>query len=226
MSRARLLPPLAAALCLAAPLALAGCTATAPTPVGSGATTSGLHPLGAGFLGGGTTPTPEATIDPAPGSWKGVEPPAGYEIVLITAGDDAATTTLAAGVTRWAQQRNVSVTALSASGDDEVETQLRRAVESAPDLVIGAGAGVVDVFALQTAQNLHQQFLVVGAELPEPTANTTSVVWRGASFRGSGISTDDDRVPSAVTPARASDAVAAGVASVLHGLTGIVLHLG
>lgn len=223
MSRARTLPPLAAALCVAAGLALAGCTATAPTPIGTGG--DGLHPLGAGFLGSVTTPTPEATIDPAPGSWSGVEPPAGYEIVLITAGDDAATTTLAAGVSGWARQRDVAVTTLAASSDDEVETQLRRAVEMAPDLVVGAGAGVVDVFALQTAQNLHQQFLIVGAELPEPTANATSVVWQGASFRGSGISADDDRIASAVTPARATDAVSAGVASVLHGLTGIVLHL-
>jgi basic membrane lipoprotein Med (substrate-binding protein (PBP1-ABC) superfamily) len=222
--RSRPFPLLATALGVAAGLTLAGCATTAPTPVGTGV--DGLHPLGAGFLGSVTTPTPEATIDPEPGSWAGVEPPAGYRVVLITAGDDAATTTLADGVTRWAAEHGVALTALAATDDDEVETQLRRAVESAPDLVVGAGAGVVDVFALQTAQNLHQQFLVVGAELPEPTGNATAVVWTGASFRGTGISTDDDSVASSVTPARATDAVSAGVASVLHGLTGIVLHLG
>ena len=215
---------LAAALAALAGSALAGCSAAAPAPVATDG--SRLHPLGAGFLGSVTTPTPEATIDPEPGSWTGVEPPAGYAVVLITADDDRATATLADGVTRWAAERGVTLTRLTASGDDEVETQLRRAVEKAPDLVVGAGAAVVDVFALQTAQNLHQQFLVVGAELPEPTGNVTSVIWQGASFRGTGISTDDDSVASSVTPRRAEDAVSAGVASVLHGLTGIVLHLG
>lgn len=220
----RSLPMLAAALSVAAGLALAGCATQAPTPVGTDA--AALHPLGAGFLGSVTTPTPEATIDPQPGSWDGVEPPAGYEVVLITAGDDTATATLASGVTRWAAQRDVALTTLTAQGDEEVQAQLLRAIEKSPDLIVGAGSGVVDVFSLITAQSLHQQFLVVGAELPEPTGNATSVVWKGASFRGTGISSDDDSLPTAVTPSRAVDAVSAGVASVLHGLTGIVLHLG
>ncbi|MFF2052953.1 BMP family ABC transporter substrate-binding protein [Leifsonia sp. NPDC058194] len=224
MPRSRPLPLLVTALSVAAGLTLSGCATAAPAPVGTG--DASLHPLGAGFLGSVTTPTPEATIDPKPGSWNGVEPPAGYEVVLITAGDDAATKTLASGVTQWAGRRDVVLTTLTATGDDEVQTQLLRAIEKSPDLIVGAGAGVVDVFSLITAQSLHQQFLVVGAELPEPTGNATSVVWQGASFRGTGISTDDDRVPSSVTPARAADAVSAGVASVLHGLTGIVLHLG
>ncbi|WP_025156511.1 hypothetical protein [Leifsonia aquatica] len=224
MLSTRSLALLVSAVSVAAGLALTGCAAPAPTPVSTDGTA--LHPLGAGFLGSVTTPTPEATIDPAPGSWDGVEPPAGYRVVLITAGDDAATTTLASGVTRWAGQRAVSLTTLAATGDDDVQAQLLRAIEKAPDLIVGAGAGVVDVFSLITAQSLHQQFLVIGAELPEPTGNATSVVWAGASFRGTGISSDDDSVPAAVTPARASDAVSAGVASVLHGLTGIVLHLG
>lgn len=228
MSRIPAVPLLATALCVAAALTLSGCAPTVPAPAGTpGATPDpSLQPLGAGFLGSVATPTPEATIDPEPGSWSGVEPPAGYEVVLITAGDDTATTTLATGVTRWAEQREVELTTLTATGDDEVHTQLLRAIEKSPDLIVGAGAGVVDVFSLITAQSLHQQFLLVGAELPEPTGNATSVVWNGASFRGTGISTDDDSVASSVTPARASDAVSAGVASVLHGLTGIVLHLG
>lgn len=228
MSRTPSLPLLVAALGVAAGLTLAGCAPAAPGPVGTPGSSGdpALHPLGAGFLGSVTTPTPEATIDPEPGSWAGVEPPAGYEVVLITAGDDAATKTLAGGVTRWAGQRDVALTTLTATGDDEVQTQLLRAIDKAPDLIVGAGAGVVDVFSLITAQSLHQQFLVVGAELPEPTGNTTSVVWNGASFRGTGISTDEDSVAASVTPARAADAVSAGVASVLHGLTGIVLHLG
>lgn len=223
MPRLRPLTPIAGALCVSVAVLLSGCAALAPQPVATG--TSGVHPLGSGFLGGVTTPTPEATIEPQRGSWDGVEPPAGYTVVVVSAGDDRATSTLVSGVTRWAQQRGVTLTALTARGDDEVEDQLLRAIETSPDLVIGAGPDVVDVFSLTTAQHLHQQFLVVGAELPEPTANVTSVIWAGASFRGTGISEDGDVDPSAVTAGRAKEAITAGVASVLHGLTGIVLHL-
>ncbi len=90
--------------------------------------------------------------------------------------------------------------------------------------MIGAGAGVVDEFAYATAAHLDQQYLVVGAQLGEPTENVTSVVWTGATFRGTGI-TDDEQDASAVTEDRALDAVSAGVASILQGLTGIVVSL-
>ncbi|GAA4136484.1 BMP family ABC transporter substrate-binding protein [Leifsonia shinshuensis] len=223
MPRLRPLTLPLAALFAAVALLVSGCVAPAPAPVGTGP--SGVHPLGSGFLGGVATPTPEATIEPERGSWAGVEPPGGYSVVLLSAGDDRATSTLVSGVTRWAQQRGVTITAVTARGDDEVEDRLLRAIAASPDLVIGAGPDVVDVFSLTTAQHLHQQFLIVGAELPEPTANVTSVIWAGASFRGTGISVDGDIDPAAVTERRASDAISAGVASVLHGLTGIVLHL-
>lgn len=224
MPRLRPLALLVVAVCTAAVMLVSGCAPLAPAPVGTG--TPGLHPLGSGFLGDVTTPTPEATIAPERGSWDGVEPPAGYTVVLISASDDRPTSTLVSGVTRWAQKHGVAITALTARGDDEIEDSLLRAIETSPDLVVGAGRDVVDVFALTTAQHLHQQFLVVGAELPEPTANVTSVIWAGASFRGTGISEDGDTDPSAVTARRATDAISAGVASVLHGLTGIVVHLG
>jgi hypothetical protein len=54
--------------------------------------------------------------------------------------------------------------------------------------VAGAGIGVIDAFSLLTAQHLAQEFLVVGAQLPEPTENVTSVLWPGALLRGSGLS--------------------------------------
>jgi len=199
--------------------------AVAPTATTSNSST-GLQTLGPGFLGGTDRPTPEATVQPEPGSWAGVRPPAGYRVVLISAGDDPATTTLAEAVKGWAAGADVTLDTLDATDDDEVEAHIDRAVAMRPDLVVGAGSGVVDVFALITAQHLAQEFLVVGAELPEPTGNVTSVVWPGASFRGTGLGASGDQDPASVTPARAGDAVTAGVASVLHGLTGIVLDLG
>jgi hypothetical protein len=58
------------------------------------------------------------------------------------------------------------------------------AMDLTPDLVICAGHALVDALALVTASHLDQQFLVVGAQLPEPTVNVTAAIWRGASSRG------------------------------------------
>jgi len=209
-------------------LLLGGC-ATAP-PVASVPTSAatgvpGVAALGAGFLGDVTAPTPEATVNPEPGSWDGVEPPVGYRVVLISAGDDSGTATLAGAVQDWAARSGVQLERLTASTDDEVEAQINTAVLRDADLVIGAGNAVVDVFALLTPQHLAQQFLVVGAELPEPTENLTAVVWEGATFRGTGLSAASDYDETTITAGRADDAVTAGVASVLHGHTGIVLRL-
>jgi hypothetical protein len=57
------------------------------------------------------------------------------------------------------------------------------AIEMGPDLIVSAGNDLVDPLALVTASHLTQQFLVVGAELAEPTGNVTAVDWTGASGR-------------------------------------------
>ncbi|MWB97938.1 BMP family ABC transporter substrate-binding protein [Agromyces seonyuensis] len=176
------------------------------------------------LLGGGPSPSPEATVEPPAGSWNGVTPPEGYRAVLVVAGDDPATTTIAAAVEGWAVDHEVEIDRLDADDDTQVLARLEEADGLDADLVIGAGAGVVDEFSYATAQRLDQQFLVVGAQLGEPTRNVTAVVWPGATFRGTGI-TDDEQDAAAVTPEAAGDAVDAGVASVLAGLTGIVLAL-
>ncbi|MFB2600298.1 BMP family ABC transporter substrate-binding protein [Herbiconiux sp. P17] len=203
----------------------AGTGAAAGAPLSPGAD-PGLAPLDDGFLGGQTSPSPEATINPETGSWSGVHPPAGYRVVLITAGTDAPTETLIAAIGAWADREGVDLEQVTAADDDEVEDRLDEAVASSPDLVLGAGNGVIDVFALLTGQHLAQQFLVVGAELPEPTGNVTAVIWPGASFRGTGLGTSGEQDDSTFTPERADAAVSAGVASVLHGVTGIVVYLG
>jgi hypothetical protein len=148
-----------------------------------------------------------------------------YRVIVISADDRPATTTVATAIRDWAAAGNADLTFLAAADDDQVESRITEAVAEAPDLVIGAGAGVVDVFSLLAPQHLAQQFLVIGAQLPEPTENSTAVVWKGATFRGTGISTEEDSDPSAVTPERAADAIAAGVASIQWGLTGIVVAL-
>jgi hypothetical protein len=198
---------------------LAGCASVSAAP-------SGVQPLGAGFLGDTTSPSPEATVRPEARSWDGVVPPDRYRVVLISAGNTEETLTLVAAIHGWAQREDVELHALTASDDDEVEARLNEAVAMHADLVVGAGNDVIDVFSLLTAQHLDQQFLVVGAQLPEPTDNVTSVVWPGATFRGTGLGAAGEQDTASVTAELADDAITAGVASVLHSLTGIVLELG
>ena len=206
---------------------LSGCTVAQSPSVATRVPTdvSDVSPLGAGFLGSNPTPSPEATVSPQRGSWDGVEPPTGYRVVLIPAGDDAQMTTVATAVTGWARAAGVDLDIEHAAHDDEVEDQINAAVLQQPDLVIGAGDAVVDVFTLLTPQHLDQRFLVIGVELPEPTENVSSVIWPGAAYRGSGVGTSGDIDPASFTPERADEAVKAGVASVLHGLGGIVVSL-
>ncbi|GAA1964019.1 BMP family ABC transporter substrate-binding protein [Agromyces allii] len=210
---------LGASACSIAGTAVGGSGATAPGVGGS------IGVLDAGFLGDDVSPSPEATIAPEPGSWGRVEVPAGFRVVVVRARDDAATDTIVGAVEAWAVRVGAESTVLPAAADaEELIATFEQATAADADLVIGAGDGVVDEFAYGTAQHLDQQYLVLGAQLGEPTENVTSVVWPGATFRGTGI-TDDVQDAAAVTPARAGDAVAAGVAAVLHGVTGVVVSL-
>jgi hypothetical protein len=185
---------------------------------------SAVGVLGPGFVT--TSPTPEATITPSPGSWDGVRPSPGYRVVLLSAGDDAPTRTLVAAVTGWAEQEQASLKTITAADPGRYTESIGEAVKLAPDLIISAGRQLVDPLALVTANHLDREFLVLGAELAEPTANVTAANWPGASFRGEGLGTSTGYDPASFTPARASAAVRAGVASVLNGLTDIVIRLG
>ena len=160
--------------------------------------------LGAGFVDPAAPPPPEGTIKPKPGSWDAVRPPRGYRVVLLTAGDDAATTTLVTAVRHWAKAEHVRLETVAVTEPEAVDG-IVQAMSLRPDLVVCAGNGLVDALALVTASHLDQQFLVVGAQLPEPTVNVTAAIWQGAWSAGA--------------------ALRAGVASVLNDLTGIVISL-
>lgn len=198
----------------------------------SGDDWSGSHskPTAVGTLGPGFTdptapPAPEATVRPRPGSWDGIHPPKGYRVVLLTTGEDPQTRTLAGAVTTWAEQEHVSLKTVTATGPDQFISGTSRAIDLAPDLVICAGNGLVDPLALVTANHLDRQFLVIGAEVAEPTENVTAADWTGASFRGEGLGTPSAYDPATFTGERAGRAVRAGVAAVLNGLTGTVIWL-
>jgi hypothetical protein len=222
--RSRLLPagPLAAAVAIA--LLVGGCGSdddwsaphAKPTAVGT---------LAPGFSDPAARPVPEATITPRRSSWDGVRPSKGYRVVLLTAGEDPQTRTLVDAVTKWAEEEQVSLKTVTATKPDEFIPRITTAIGLAPDLVISAGNDLIDPLTLVSANHLGQQFLVVGAELAEPTANVTAADWTGASFRGEGLGMSSTYDPATFTPERAGRAVRAGVAAVLTGLTGIVIWL-
>ncbi|MBF8184836.1 hypothetical protein ITP53_03590 [Nonomuraea sp. K274] len=222
--RSRLLPAGALAAAVVAAVLAGGCgpgddwsrPRVKPTAIGA---------LAPGFSDPDTPPTPEATITPRPGSWNGVRPPEGYRVVLLTAGQDPQTRTLVNSVTEWAEQNDVSLKTVTAAKPDQYIPRISHAMDLAPDLVISAGNDLVDPLSMVTPNHLGQQFLVVGAELAEPTENVTAADWTGASFRGEGLGMSSTYDPATFTPERAARAVRAGVAAVLTGLTGIVIWL-
>jgi len=182
--------------------------------------------LGSGFIDPAAPPPPEGMIRPKPGSWDAVRPPRGYRVVLLTAGDDHATTTLVTAVKQWASAEHVRFQTVAVTEPDGFVDGIVEAMDLRPDLVICAGNALVDALALVTSSHLDQQFLVVGAQLPEPTVNVTAAIWRGASSRGGEVpDTASSFDPDAFTRERAGAAIRAGVASVLSDLTGIVIWL-
>ncbi|MEU8238546.1 hypothetical protein AB0C07_09895 [Actinoplanes missouriensis] len=209
------------AVSLTAAALLTGCSAAddwsesrpVPAPIGA---------LGAGFADPSSPPAPEATITPSPGSWDGVHPPEDFRVVLLTLGADAPARAVADAVRSWAAEEKVSLRTVEADPAHPVDG-IVAAVTMKPDLVISAGNDLVDALALVTPSHLDQQFLIVGAEVAEPTGNVTAADWTGAGFRGEGLGSPSAYDPASFTPARCASAVRAGVAAVLHKLTGIVV---
>ncbi|GIF24748.1 hypothetical protein BJ973_008227 [Actinoplanes tereljensis] len=216
--------PIRAVAILAAAAALAaGCASEkswaaprpTPTPVGT---------LGPGFVDPSAAPSPEATITPSPGSWDSVHPPEGYRVVLLTSGDDAPTKALVTAVREWAKAEDADLRTVTAPAHDPIPS-ITKALGMNADLIVSAGNELIDPLAIVTANHLSQHFLVVGAEIAEPTANVTAVDWSGASFRGEGLGMSSTYDAASFTAERCADAIRAGAAAVLNKLTGIVIWL-
>lgn len=181
--------------------------------------------VGPGFIDAEHPPAPEATITPTPGSWDAVHPAKGYRVVLLAAGDDAPTRTLVDAVHRWAEEEDVSLKTVTATAARQYVPRIVEAMDLGPDLIVVAGNGFVDPLALVSANHLDRQFLVLGAEIAEPTDNVTAANWPGAAFRGEGLNMRDPYDPKTFTPERADRALRAGVAAVLSGHTGYVIRV-
>ncbi|SMQ61243.1 hypothetical protein [Agreia sp. VKM Ac-1783] len=218
------MPPRAHLLAVAAAaslvLGLAGCASAdwksplpATTPIGT---------PGAGFMPD-ITPSPEATVNPEVGSWADVRPSPGYRVVLLTSGDDLTTQRLSTAVTEWAQASDVDLRRVEA-GSDPIDG-IVEAMEMNPELIVTAGEDLIDPLSTVTPNHLDVPFLVLGAELAEPTYNVTAVEWSGAGFRGEGLGSATVFDESSFSPERCADAIRAGTAAVLSGTTGIVLWI-
>lgn len=203
----------------------AGCGSSSDDWSGPHARPTAVGALGAGFIDPKKPPAPEATVTPRPGSWNAVRPSKDYRVVLLRAGADRATQTLATAVTGWADQVHAELKTVTAAHSGDLITAITKAINLRPDLIISVGNSLVDPLAIATANHLDQQFLTVGSEVAEPTANVTAADWTGASFRGEGLGLPNAYNPASFTPDRAGRAVRAGVAAVLHGITGVVLRI-
>lgn len=146
-------------------------------------------------------------------------------MVLLTTGDDRPAKALVTAVREWGEEEDVDLRTVVADNPHDLIPSITEAMEMHPDLVISAGNDLIDPLATVTPNHLSQHFLVVGAELAEPTGNVTAVDWTGASFRGEGLGASSAYDPASFTAERCAAAVRAGVAAVLGGLTGIVIWL-
>lgn len=198
-------------------VALAGCAASTP-PAGDAATPTAAATTGA------VLPEPGRTIDATPPAADATL--AGYRIAVVEVPAGTAAPTRA-GADAFAAATGAGIDVYSAASDAEsdIAAALADAVATGPDLVVGLGADVVDTFSFDTAQLLDQQFLVVGAQLAEPTANVTAVIWDGATSRGSAVAPDAELADAAVSADLVEQAIAVGVESVRGGVTGVVLDL-
>ncbi|GAA1850269.1 hypothetical protein [Myceligenerans crystallogenes] len=229
--------PLAGALAMALVTTLSACSVPAPSGRAPGAdgaanpagttppAASRVHAtVGPDFADPADRPAPESTITPAPGSWSGVRPPAGYRVVLLTGEDGPTVRAVRDAVAAWARAEDVDVERMRVTDPADELDVVVGALESAPDVVVAAGDDLTDALALATASYLDQQVLVVGSQLPEPTGNVTAVVWPGAAS-GRGDVPGGAAGGSAFTPERTDAAVRAGTTAVLTGWTGLVVEL-
>lgn len=173
----------------------------------------------------GSSPTGgDAAVVPAPGRTIEVVPPAiaelrGYRIAVVVPDDPEAETLLTAA-RAFADVSGAELVEFPAAkdGDDPVGEALAAAIDADADVVVGLGEGVVGVFDFETGKVLHQEMLVIGGQLAEPTENVTAVIWPGATAR-------EPSDPESVTVERGVDALTAGVMSIRDGVTGVVLSL-
>lgn len=163
-------------------------------------------------------PAPGSTI--APVSGEEVDLPPGLDLVVVAlVTDDTGTDAAVVAVHELGAELDATVTVLTEEPGVPVspDALLSDAVDEAADVVVVLGSELLGGVDRVSASTLDQQFVIVGAQLPEPTENVTAVIWPGAESRMDGVSAD-------IAP-RTSEALRAGLAAVDAGTTGYVVAL-
>lgn len=203
--------------------ALSGCASTstestsAPTTASSSAGSSDESTPPELPVPGSTNPASSIT---AP---DGI--PTGLTLTIVApdvTGDAAADTTAAVAELRARAElrgaASIRVLPTDANAPLDSTALLEDALADAPDVIVVLGERTVVALDSISASNLDQQFVLIGAQLPEPTGNVTAVVWPGADTRlADGISPE-------IAP-RASEALEVGLTAFAARNTGLVLEL-
>ncbi|MFH8249069.1 hypothetical protein ACH3VR_01715 [Microbacterium sp. B2969] len=204
--------------------------ADAAAPLAEGSLAAGFHAPDLDLYYSGQV------VEPDPETWTDVRPSADYRVLVLADGQDAGTprdpqvATLVGAVERWAREENrVDLTIEYLSDPHAYIDEIDRAASSGDaDLIVTAGNGLVDPVAVVSANYAGedlQQFLVLGAEVAEPTHNIAASDWQGSAYLGEGVTESDYYDPAEVTASRAYAALRAGVAAVLSGYTGIIVRI-
>jgi hypothetical protein len=175
-------------------------------------------------------------INPDPATWNKVRPSGDYRVLVLAAGKDEHTAEnrqvaiLINAVRRWAE------------AEDRVKLKVRylsdphsfiqglddAAKHDHADLIVTAGNSLVEPVAAVSANYAGedpQQFLVLGAEVAEPTANIAATDWTGSAYLGEGLQESLYYHPAAVTAPRAYAALRAGAAAVLSGYKSVIVRI-
>ncbi|MBO9522115.1 MAG: hypothetical protein J7518_11310 [Nocardioidaceae bacterium] len=175
-------------------------------------------------------------VEPDPETWTRVRPSGDYRVLLLAAGrsrrvaQDPQVATLVAAARKWAKAEGrvqLKVRYLS-----DPRTFIRDLDDAAKhdhaDLIMTAGNALVEPVAAVSANYAGedpQQFLVLGAEVAEPTANIAATDWTGSAYLGEGLPESHFYDPRAVTAPRAYAALRAGVAAVLTGYRSVIVRI-
>ncbi|MFZ4842717.1 hypothetical protein [Mycetocola saprophilus] len=239
LSRSRRLA-LSLGLSLGLGLALTGCAgipdAAAPTvsAAASADAGSGSGPLSTGIPSPARTsdahrPAPGSTVAPLPETESDAAVPAGLHILLIGSGSEHPALLAALHERVAAIQATLTVCDPTGSADQSADDLVSAQLSQHPDLVMLLGERGIDTIDRVSSANLDRRFVILGAQLPEPTHNVTAVIWPGASARGLSPETIPQTDPTATAESLearyAKRAVSEGIAVATTGNTGFVTAL-
>ncbi|RLP74140.1 hypothetical protein D9V32_13950 [Mycetocola tolaasinivorans] len=174
-------------------------------------------------------PTPGSTVEPLADAIADL--PASPRVLLVGTGRDqpALRAALDGVIARTGGDLTVLDLAAVAADAHEAELALSAALNNHPDLVITLGEAEIDPIDRVSSTHLDQRFVLIGAQLPEPTDNVTAIIWPGASARGLSPETiplpDPNERPETAAARFAERALVEGFAVAGTGHTGFVTAL-